>query len=67
LAAFPIRFEISPFPTYIGIDPSKRMYTPNLCLLLFKAFAMFVSFRAHIVPYRVTICIASFFFRFGIG
>lgn len=47
-----IRDLIFPFPTYIGIDPSKRMYTP---LPPFGILSMFSLALAHIVPYRLTI------------
>jgi hypothetical protein len=53
-----------PLPTYIGIDPSKRMYTPSF---LFGTFWMFSALRGHMVPYRETTLIASFFLRLGIG
>jgi hypothetical protein len=52
LQASLIRDLMLPFPAYIGIDPSKRTYTPFLPLGM---LAMFSLFRAHIVPYCLTI------------
>jgi hypothetical protein len=67
-----IRDLIFPFPAYMGIEPSKRTYTPRPPFLLLGILAMFVSFRAHMVPYRLTtrtICPprANYFFELSIA